>query len=33
VEVAAAYAMPLLGVTVLLIVMQRLIMRRRGFVR
>jgi len=32
VEVAAAYAMPALGVTVLLIVMQRLIMRRRGFV-
>ena len=32
VEVAAAYAMPLLGVTVLLILVQRLITRRKGFV-
>ncbi len=32
VEVAAAYAMPLLGVTVLLFLVQRLITRRKGFV-
>ena len=32
VEVAAAYAMPLLGVTVLLILVQRLMTRRKGFV-
>ena len=32
VEVAAAYAMPLLGVTVLLVLVQRLITRRKGFV-
>ncbi len=32
VEVAAAYAMPLLGVTVLLVLVQRLIVRRKGFV-
>jgi iron(III) transport system permease protein len=32
VEVAAAYAMPLLGVTVLLVLVQRLLTRRRGFV-
>jgi iron(III) transport system permease protein len=32
VEVAAAYAMPLLGVTVLLILVQRLLTRRKGFV-
>ncbi len=31
VEVAAAYAMPLLGVTVLLILVQRLLTRRKGF--
>jgi iron(III) transport system permease protein len=31
VEVAAAYAMPLLGVTVLLVLVQRLITRRKGF--
>jgi iron(III) transport system permease protein len=32
VEVAAAYAMPLLGITVLLVLVQRLITRRKGFV-
>ncbi len=32
VEVAAAYAMPLLGVTVMLILVQRLMTRRKGFV-
>jgi iron(III) transport system permease protein len=32
VEVAAAYAMPLLGVTVMLILIQRLIVNRKGFV-
>ena len=32
VEVAAAYAMPLLGVTILLVLVQRLIVRRKGFV-
>ena len=32
VEVAAAYAMPLLGVTVFLVLVQRLIVRRKGFV-
>lgn len=32
VEVAAAYAMPLLGVTILLVLVQRLITRRKGFV-
>ena len=32
VEVAAAYAMPLLGVTILLILIQRLMTRRKGFV-
>lgn len=32
VEVAAAYAMPLLGVTVLLVLVQRMITRRKGFV-
>jgi iron(III) transport system permease protein len=32
VEVAAAYAMPLLGITVLLIVAQRLLLSRKGFV-
>jgi iron(III) transport system permease protein len=32
VEVAAAYAMPLLGVTILLILVQRLITHRKGFV-
>src|SRR3984893_15120826 len=32
VEVAAAYAMPLLGVTVMLILVQRLITNRKGFV-
>ena len=32
VEVAAAYAMPLLCITVLLIVVQRLMTRRKGFV-
>jgi iron(III) transport system permease protein len=32
VEVAAAYAMPLLGVTILLVLVQRLLTRRRGFV-
>ena len=32
VEVAAAYAMPLLGVTVLLVLVQRLMTRRKGFV-
>jgi iron(III) transport system permease protein len=32
VEVAAAYAMPLLAVTVFLVVVQRLITRRKGFV-
>jgi iron(III) transport system permease protein len=32
VEVAAAYAMPLLGITVLLILAQRLMTRRKGFV-
>ena len=31
-EVAAAYAMPLLGVTVFLVLVQRLIVRRKGFV-
>ncbi len=32
VEVAAAYAMPLLGVTILLVLVQRLMTRRKGFV-
>ncbi len=32
VEVAAAYAMPLLGVTMFLVLVQRLITRRKGFV-
>src|SRR5215831_19167089 len=32
VEVAAAYAMPLLGVTIILILLQRLMTRRKGFV-
>ena len=32
VEVAAAYAMPLLGVTIMLILVQRLVTRRKGFV-
>ena len=32
VEVAAAYAMPLLGVTMFLVLIQRLIVRRKGFV-
>jgi iron(III) transport system permease protein len=32
VEVAAAYAMPLLGVTVFLVIVQRLLTRRKGFV-
>lgn len=32
VEVAAAYAMPLLGITVLLVLVQRLITHRKGFV-
>lgn len=32
VEVAAAYAMPLLGVTVMLVLVQRLITNRKGFV-
>lgn len=32
VEVAAAYAMPLLGVTIMLILIQRLIVNRKGFV-
>ena len=32
VEVAAAYAMPLLGVTILLVLVHRLIVRRKGFV-
>ncbi len=32
VEVAAAYAMPLLGITILLILAQRLMTRRKGFV-
>jgi iron(III) transport system permease protein len=32
VEVAAAYAMPLLGVTIILILVQRLMTRRKGFV-
>src|SRR5262249_41834302 len=32
VEVAAAYAMPLLGVTVVLVLVQRLMTRRKGFV-
>jgi iron(III) transport system permease protein len=32
VEVAAAYAMPLLGVTILLVLVQRLLTRRKGFV-
>jgi iron(III) transport system permease protein len=32
VEVAAAYAMPLLAVTILLVIIQRLLTRRKGFV-